>query len=146
MKGGFTAVYAHLVPGSVSVEVGERVRAGHHLGLLGNSGASLAPHLHFHIVDGPNVSASDGYPFVFDSFKLAAQSDISALAAALQGEAAFPPRDQMAPVRHRRRAAARLHDQRLPGPALTELGGTVTARRRGCLDAADRTREPYARR
>lgn len=101
MKGGYTAVYAHVKPGSVRVEVGDRVRTGRRLGLLGNSGASLAPHLHFHIVDGPNVSASDGYPFVFDSFKLAAQSDISALAAALEGEAGFPTRDQMTPVRHR---------------------------------------------
>jgi murein DD-endopeptidase MepM/ murein hydrolase activator NlpD len=102
MKGGYTAVYAHFKPGSVRVEAGDRVRAGRRLGLLGNSGASLAPHLHFHIVDGPNVSASDGYPYVFDSFKLAAQSDISGLAVALQGEAGFPARDQMTPVRHRR--------------------------------------------
>jgi hypothetical protein len=102
MKGGFTAVYAHLVPDSVTVEVGDKVRIGERIGLLGNSGASLAPHLHFHIVDGNNISASDGYPYVFDSFELAAQSDINALAAALQGEPGFPARDQMTPVAHGR--------------------------------------------
>jgi hypothetical protein len=102
MKGGLTAVYAHLKPGSVSVDVGDRVRTGRRIGKLGNSGASLAPHLHFHIVDGPNVSASDGYPLVFDSFKLAAQTNIDALGEALDGLAGFPSRDQMTPVRHRR--------------------------------------------
>jgi hypothetical protein len=102
MKGGRTAAYAHLVPGSVSVEVGDRVRAGQKLGLLGNSGASLAPHLHFHIVDGPNVSASDGYPYVIDSFDHAAQSNIDSLFASIQGEAGFPTRDQMNPVPRRR--------------------------------------------
>jgi hypothetical protein len=39
---------------------------------------------------------------VFDSFKLAAQTNIDALAKALDGEPGFPRRDQMTPVRHRR--------------------------------------------
>jgi murein DD-endopeptidase MepM/ murein hydrolase activator NlpD len=98
MKGGLTAVYAHMKPGSVAVEVGDRVKTGRALGELGNSGASAAPHLHFHVVNGPHVAASDGYPFVFDSFELAAQSDINALLAALKGEAGFPTRDEMSPV------------------------------------------------
>jgi murein DD-endopeptidase MepM/ murein hydrolase activator NlpD len=102
MKGGYTAAYAHMVPGSVNVEVGDRVKTGHKLGLLGNSGASLAPHLHFHIVDGPSIFASDGYPYAINSFDHAAQSDIDALFAALQGEAGFPTRDQMNPAPRRR--------------------------------------------
>jgi len=101
MKGGYSAVYAHLKPGSVDVEVGDEVRTGQTLGLLGNSGASLAPHLHFHVVNGSNIFASDGYPFVLDSFELAAQSDLPALATALQGESGFPARDQMTPVARR---------------------------------------------
>ncbi len=35
MKGGFTAVYAHLVPESVTVDVGDKVRVGERIGLLG---------------------------------------------------------------------------------------------------------------
>jgi hypothetical protein len=34
---------------------------------LGNS-ASYSPHLHFHIVDGPDPFSSEGVPFVFDEF------------------------------------------------------------------------------
>ena len=62
MAGGVTAVYAHFKPGSVRVRVGDKVRAGEVIGQLGNSGASLAPHLHFHIVNGPNAITSDGFP------------------------------------------------------------------------------------
>jgi hypothetical protein len=41
------AFYAHLQPGSVRVEMGDRVSVGETLGLLGNSGNSNGPHLHF---------------------------------------------------------------------------------------------------
>lgn len=102
MKGGFSAVYAHLKPGSVRVKVGDKVRAGDVIGLLGNSGTSLAPHLHFHIMNGPNAITSDGYPYVIKSFGLAAMGDGSELLKALQGEAAFPNRDQVRPVEHER--------------------------------------------
>lgn len=100
MKSGLSAVYAHLVPGSLKVEVGDRVSIGQELGKLGNSGGSLAPHLHFHVVNGPSASTSDGYPYVLGSFQLAAQSDVGALAAALQGKAGFPTADQLHPVPH----------------------------------------------
>ena len=33
------------------------MRAGQKIGELGNSGASLAPHLHFHVVNGPHIAA-----------------------------------------------------------------------------------------
>ncbi|MCP9917679.1 M23 family metallopeptidase [Cyanobium sp. ATX 6F1] len=66
------AVYAHLQPGSVRVRAGERVRRGQPLGLLGNSGNSSAPHLHFHLMRGPSLG-SDGLPYVIDQFQLAGQ-------------------------------------------------------------------------
>ena len=100
MKNGLSAVYAHLVPGSVKVLVGDRVTVGEELGKLGNSGGSLAPHLHFHVVNGPSVSTSDGYPYVLDSFQLAAESDVGGLAAALQGKPGFPTAAQLHPVPH----------------------------------------------
>jgi hypothetical protein len=96
MRGGFTAAYAHLAPGSVRVRVGDRVRAGERLGRLRNSGASLAPHLHFHVVNGPSIFASDGYPFTFDAFRLAAaKTETSNLLRALNGEAGYPPRSDL---------------------------------------------------
>jgi len=63
------AYYAHLQPGSVRVEVGDRVSVGETLGLLGNSGNSNAPHLHFQLMDGPIPLGSNGVPFRFDSFQ-----------------------------------------------------------------------------
>ena len=49
-------------------EVGQRVRTGQVLGLLGNSGNSDAPHLHFHLMDGPLPLASNGVPYRFTNF------------------------------------------------------------------------------
>ncbi len=100
MKNGLSAVYAHLIPGSVKVKVGDRVTVGQQLGKLGNSGGSLAPHLHFHVVNGPSASTSDGYPYVLSSFQLAAESNVAALTAALQGKPGFPTATQLHPVNH----------------------------------------------
>jgi peptidase M23-like protein len=68
MGGGRFAFYAHLQPGSVRVRVGQRVQAGEVLGLLGNSGNSNAPHLHFQLMDGPTPLGSEGLPFRFSAF------------------------------------------------------------------------------
>jgi murein DD-endopeptidase len=65
---GLYAFYSHLQPGSIRVKPNDRVRVGQVLGLLGNSGNANAPHLHFHVSDGPSLLLSDGVPFVFDSF------------------------------------------------------------------------------
>lgn len=44
---------------------GERVRVGQEIGLLGDSGNTVAPHLHFHIMDPPSPLQSNGLPFTF---------------------------------------------------------------------------------
>ena len=68
------AFYAHLQPGSLRVRGGDRVRRGQVLGLVGNSGNSTEPHLHFHIVDGvaPGTSTlgAEGIPYAFLGFEL----------------------------------------------------------------------------
>ncbi len=66
--GGRFAAYGHLQPGSLTVTVGDRVRRGQVLGLLGNSGNSDLPHLHFQVADGPLILGSDGLPYEFRSF------------------------------------------------------------------------------
>ncbi|MFH1037573.1 MAG: M23 family metallopeptidase [PVC group bacterium] len=65
---GYRALYAHIKKGTIRVKEGERVRGGDSIGLLGNSGNTDAPHLHFQIVDDKEPFASDGVPFVIDSF------------------------------------------------------------------------------
>lgn len=69
--GGNYAFYAHLKTGNpFDLEVGQQLTRGDRLGLLGNTGNTDAPHLHFHIMDSPNPLASNGLPFVFDAFTL----------------------------------------------------------------------------
>ena len=70
--GGAYALYAHMQPGSVRVRAGDRVRRGDRIGNVGNSGNSQAPHLHFQVMDGPSGLASNGLPYVFDSFLVTA--------------------------------------------------------------------------
>jgi hypothetical protein len=79
---GVFAFYAHLQKGSVTVKPGDRVTRGRVLGRLGNSGNSSAPHLHFHVMDGPSVLGSDGLPYVIDRFRLAGQIPAAQFAAA----------------------------------------------------------------
>lgn len=62
------ALYAHMQSASIKVRAGDRVRRGQVIGLLGNSGHSAGPHLHFHVMDGPSPLASNGVPFEFTSF------------------------------------------------------------------------------
>jgi hypothetical protein len=66
--GGRYAFYAHLQPGSVRVKVGQKVQVGQTLGLLGNSGNSDAPHLHFHIMSTPHPLEANGIPYRFSNF------------------------------------------------------------------------------
>lgn len=68
--GGRYAFYAHLQPGSLRVREGDRVRGGQVLGLVGNSGNSTEPHLHFHVSDGPSPLGSEGLPYRHESFEL----------------------------------------------------------------------------
>jgi hypothetical protein len=68
------AFYAHFQPGSVAVKLGDQVTVGQRLGLLGNTGNSGIPHLHFGLMDGPNWASSDSLPFVFDRWDLAGMS------------------------------------------------------------------------
>ncbi|HUI58436.1 MAG TPA: M23 family metallopeptidase [Bryobacteraceae bacterium] len=70
LGGGRFGFYAHLQPGSLRVKVGDHVRRGQVLALLGNSGNSTEPHLHFHVSDANSPLGSDGVPYVLDSFEV----------------------------------------------------------------------------
>ena len=67
---GKYAFYAHLKPGSIRVKKGDRVTRGQVVGLVGNSGNSTEPHLHFHISDGNSPLGSEGVPYRHEAFEI----------------------------------------------------------------------------
>ncbi|MFD0415146.1 M23 family metallopeptidase [Streptomyces sp. NPDC127108] len=60
---GTYAVYAHVRKGSLEVRTGDKVLAGQVLGQCGNSGNSTEPHVHFQLMDGPDLDTARGVPF-----------------------------------------------------------------------------------
>jgi len=70
------AIYLHLHPGSLTVKVGDVVKAGAPLAKIGNTGPSMGPHLHFSISDKPDFFAGRSLPFVFDSFTAVGAVDL----------------------------------------------------------------------
>lgn len=67
---GRYAFYAHLKPGTLRVKLGDRVKQGATLGLVGNSGNSTEPHLHFHLSDGNSPLGSEGIPYVHETLEV----------------------------------------------------------------------------
>jgi hypothetical protein len=83
---GRFAFYAHMQPGSLRVKIGDEVRAGQVLGLLGNTGNTDGPHLHFHVMDGPSPLRSNGLPYTFTRYR--GQGVVTDEAPLFQGQAA----------------------------------------------------------
>jgi hypothetical protein len=71
---GRYGLYAHLQRDSIKVEAGQTVKRGQVLGLVGNTGNSIAPHLHFHVMDTPSPLASNGLPYEIDQLEVTGQS------------------------------------------------------------------------
>jgi hypothetical protein len=70
---GAYAMYAHMQPGKIRVREGQRVRRGQVIGLVGNSGNSTEPHLHFHVGSRPLSLEANGLPYVYDDFRVTAR-------------------------------------------------------------------------
>jgi hypothetical protein len=100
---GRYAFYAHLIPGSLRVRVGDRVRRGQVVGLVGNSGNSTEPHLHFHLSDGTTPLASEGLPYVHESLVVAGEC-----------RSFVAPCQLRAPTPRRRQMPAGIHAVRFP--------------------------------
>jgi hypothetical protein len=99
---GNFALYAHLKTGSVKVKVGDRLSSGQVIALLGNTGNTDGPHLHFHVMSTPDPLRSNGLPFVLSSFTLdgrIASMDVEDVIEAGQPapmQPGFTPRDESA--------------------------------------------------
>lgn len=62
---GEYSFYGHMIRHSVTVQKGDLVQRGDVLGKIGNVGFSGAPHLHFHLMDGPDFYSARGLPCHF---------------------------------------------------------------------------------
>lgn len=63
------AVLVHAQTGSIRVSAGDRVVVGQHVANVGHSGNSTAPHLHFHLMDGPDPRRAQGVPCCFREYE-----------------------------------------------------------------------------
>lgn len=66
---GEHSLYAHLKRGSVRVAVGDTVLAGAQVAEAGSSGNSTEPHLHFQLIDGPDLNRARGLPVTFSDLR-----------------------------------------------------------------------------
>jgi murein DD-endopeptidase MepM/ murein hydrolase activator NlpD len=51
----------------LQVKAGDTVAAGTVLGRVGNSGNTSEPHVHYHVMDGPDMKSAEGLPVRFYS-------------------------------------------------------------------------------
>jgi hypothetical protein len=70
LGGGRFAMYAHIQPGSIKVRKGDRVKPGQVIGLVGDSGNSVVPHLHFQVMDAGSSLGSNGLPYEIREFQV----------------------------------------------------------------------------
>lgn len=64
------AFFAHLAPGSVAVTKGQAVGTGALVGRVGHTGNSTAPHLHFQLMDSPDLLTARGVPCSFREYEV----------------------------------------------------------------------------
>lgn len=67
---GVYVAFCHLLPASITVSVGQVVKKGEILGRIGHSGNSMFPHLHFQLMDSPNISVAKGRPCAFEQYEV----------------------------------------------------------------------------
>ncbi|MEA5032989.1 MAG: M23 family metallopeptidase [Sphaerochaeta sp.] len=64
------AALVHLQTGSIQVSVGQSVKKGQLIGRVGHSGNSIAPHLHFQLMDNSNILVANGLPCAFEQYEV----------------------------------------------------------------------------
>lgn len=67
---GYYTLYYHLKSNTISVNVGEKVKKGQKLGIIGTTGHSTGIHLHFQIDKGGNSTSINPYDYVYNNKQL----------------------------------------------------------------------------
>lgn len=94
---GTYAMYAHVRKGSLRVREGDRVAPGQLLGECGNTGNSTEPHVHFQLMDHPDVNRAHGIPFTWTGVGVPANTE-TFMSPASAPAAAGPDRSETAPA------------------------------------------------
>lgn len=68
---GQFAWYFHLLPGSLKVKAGDRVKRGQVLAQIGASGDARGPHLHFELTNSTGLLTGEGLPYLIDAYRIA---------------------------------------------------------------------------
>ncbi|MCI3931643.1 M23 family metallopeptidase [Streptomyces sp. AN091965] len=89
---GVHAAYAHVRRGSLAVRPGDRVRTGQVIGRCGNSGNSTEPHVHFQLMDGPDIETARGVPFRWRGIGVPANREVFTAEAPAAGEPLKSPK------------------------------------------------------
>ena len=63
---GLYTLYYHLKSGSICVNVGDKVKKGQKLGIIGTTGKSTGIHLHFQIDKGSSKTSINPYDYLFN--------------------------------------------------------------------------------
>jgi hypothetical protein len=71
------AMFAHAHTGSIRVKPGDKVSTGEQLASVGHSGNSTTPHLHFQLMDNPDLMNAKGLPCCFRAYELFEQGQWS---------------------------------------------------------------------
>ena len=74
---GEYSFYGHMIRQSLTVKKGDFVKKGDVIGKIGNVGYSGAPHLHFHLMDGPDFYCARGLPCHFTNLISCSRNPVS---------------------------------------------------------------------
>jgi len=69
-SGDVFAGFAHLAPGTLAVVAGQQLRTGDVIGNVGHTGNSTSPHLHFQLMDSPDLMTARGIPCAFRAYEV----------------------------------------------------------------------------
>lgn len=67
---GVFCLIAHARTGSIKVSEGQVVKEGQEIAQVGHSGNSTAPHLHFQLMNKPNLMEAEGLPCCFKNYQI----------------------------------------------------------------------------
>lgn len=80
------ALIAHCQTESISIREEQEVQLGQRIAAVGHSGNSTAPHLHFHLMDKPNILEAKGLPCNFREYEALQDGVWSKVNAGLPGK------------------------------------------------------------